>query len=81
MSVEAARCGDKDTMTKHRQAPMTREEFIAARQALGLTQAELAYELGLTVGAVSRKEQGSRPIEKRDAIVIRCLLAEREQEQ
>ena len=39
---------------------MTSAEFRATRQALGLTQAELAANLGMTQPMVSRIERGER---------------------
>jgi transcriptional regulator with XRE-family HTH domain len=51
---------------------MTAAEFLATRQALGLTQAEFAVRLGLTRSTVARMEAG-RPISATVAILARLL--------
>ena len=54
---------------------MTSAEFRATRQALGLTQAELAANLGMTQPMVSRIERGERqPTVQQGAAIL--LLAE-----
>jgi len=41
---------------------MTSEEYRATREALGLTQGELAARLGVTLNTISRRELGQVPI-------------------
>ena len=54
---------------------MTSSEFRAIRQALGLTQTELAAKLGMTQPMVSRIERGERePTNQQGAAIL--LLAE-----
>ena len=50
---------------------MTSEEFRAIRQALGLTQAELADRLGMTQPMISRIERGERePTNQQGAAIM-----------
>ena len=61
---------------------MTSEEFRAIRQALGLTQAELAARLGMTQPMVSRIERGERePTNQQGAAImlLRELLTKEEE--
>jgi len=44
------------------------------RKRLGWTQARLAHELGITVGAVARKERGERPVTQTDLLAMEALL-------
>lgn len=48
----------------------------AAREQLGLTQTEFGDRLGVTRKTVSRWEQGTSPLKRRDRIAI-TLLVER----
>lgn len=41
---------------------MTNEQFKAARDGLGLTQAQLAHKIGLSERAIQYYEQGGRNI-------------------
>lgn len=52
---------------------VTADDLRAARRRLGLTQAGLAAELGLTANAVSRMECGNRPVERRTAMAVFLL--------
>lgn len=49
----------------------------AARTALGLTQAALAQELGVTQGTISRLEAGLLPIDRRTALSLEALAQRR----
>jgi putative transcriptional regulator len=51
-------------------------EFRAIRERMGLLQAQLAEQLGVTQGALSRWESGSRSIPEPVARLL-VLLAER----
>lgn len=42
--------------------PITREEILAAREDLGMTQEELARAFGVTPGTVSRWENENNPV-------------------
>ena len=53
---------------------MTADEYRAARQLLGLKQAELAKHLGVTTNTVSRRELGLVPISREADIAIKCLV-------
>ncbi len=50
--------------------------FIAARQALGISQDEAARRLGVSGGTVSRWERGKQTIKKRDVDAIERLASE-----
>ena len=52
---------------------MTRTEVAARREALGLTQAELAAELGVHVLTVSRWERGIRAIPEMLDLALEAL--------
>jgi transcriptional regulator with XRE-family HTH domain len=52
---------------------MTPEEMKRRREALGLTQAELARELGLDSITVSRYERGVNPIPKHIGLAVEAL--------
>jgi len=43
-------------------APGQSARLVAARQAAGLTQAQLAERLGVTIGRISDAETGRRPM-------------------
>lgn len=53
---------------------MTASELKKARVALGLSQAQLAEELGLSRYFVGLMERGDRRIEKRTDLSVRFLL-------
>lgn len=53
---------------------MTSAEYRALREASGLTQAELAYELGVSMNTISRRERGSRGISKENVIALKEIL-------
>ena len=53
---------------------MTKEELRQARERLGLTQAQLAQQLGVTLNAVQKWEMGERPIRKVVALAVQLLL-------
>lgn len=55
---------------------MKKEAFIRLRKRLGLTQAAIAMQLGVTVTAVARWEQGARNIRPAMAEKIRQLEKE-----
>ena len=52
---------------------MTRAEFRTTREALGLTQQQLANRLGLTTTSVYRKEAGLQVVTERDRLSLRAL--------
>ena len=54
---------------------MTKEEVKRARQELGLTQAELAHRLCITVRAVGHYEAGTRNLSRRTERDLRSLLS------
>jgi transcriptional regulator with XRE-family HTH domain len=53
--------------------PMTPEELRAARTRLGMAQVELAVELGLDNGTISRYERGVRKITRVVAFAVKAL--------
>jgi transcriptional regulator with XRE-family HTH domain len=53
---------------------MTGDEYREVRRDLGLTQAELAKQLGVAPNTVSRRELGRRPITTEAALAL-CRLA------
>ena len=54
---------------------MTPQELKQARQALGLTQAELALVLGYRQGHISRMESGALPIQRPTEIAVLAMVA------
>ena len=53
---------------------LTVDEFVNIRKLLNITQEELAYELGLTQGAIAQKETGRRPITRLESHAMNWLL-------
>lgn len=49
------------------------------REALGMTQAELAEALGITRNALALMERGERPVVKRTELAIECLVMKADQ--
>ena len=56
---------------------MTKEEFREARRQLGLTQTQLARELGVTLNAVQKWEGGQREIRRFIELAVLYLLSQR----
>ena len=56
---------------------MTSEEFRQVRQALGLTQAELADLMGTYAQHISRIESGDRQPTRQQAAFVRYIAAMR----
>jgi len=52
---------------------MTPAEYRARRDTLGLTQADLAKELGVSRETVNRRESGEQTIDLEAALAIRNL--------
>jgi DNA-binding transcriptional regulator YiaG len=52
---------------------MTSDEFRRIRRALHLTQVEMSRALGVSQGAVSRWEKGTRPISEHTAKFLHLL--------
>jgi transcriptional regulator with XRE-family HTH domain len=52
---------------------MNKDQFTNLRKQMGLTQAELARELGVSRAAVSRWESGKRKIDSILALALECL--------
>jgi len=63
----------KSSKEKTRENKTTSEEVKRLRQKLGLTQAELAYKLGVTVSCVANWETGRRKISTPAARLLRLL--------
>lgn len=61
--------------SRERKAAMTAEEFKQAREALGMSQAELAREMGLSNVTVWRYESGETPITEDRAKTLRLMLS------
>ena len=55
---------------------MTPSEFAAHRKSLGLTQAELAAALGVSLRTITAIEDGSSPKLRLYALALRGLAAE-----
>lgn len=53
---------------------MTPEQFKEARTGLGLSQAQLAYKIGLSERAVQYYEHGGRPIPAPVALLLKGFL-------
>ena len=52
---------------------MTPDELKEVRSRLGLTQTQLANELGVTLNAVQRWEAGDRPIRRVTELALKTL--------
>ena len=52
---------------------MTPDELKEVRSRLGLTQTQLANELGVTLNAVQRWEAGERPIRRVTELALETL--------
>jgi len=52
---------------------MTKEELKEIRTRLGLTQAEMAEKMGLSLRGYQDKEYGRRPITKQDEIILKII--------
>ncbi len=63
-------CSRKWRDVKH---PMTKEQYRALRERLGLTQAELAEKLGIRMNSVWRRESGLSPILREAELALRWL--------
>jgi transcriptional regulator with XRE-family HTH domain len=50
-------------------------DITAFRQALGLTQSDLAEKLGVDQATISRLETGKLPINKRTQLALEALKA------
>lgn len=53
---------------------MTAAEYRALRDALGMTQEQLARALNVSVSTVSKREQGATPIDSEAALALRALV-------
>jgi len=53
---------------------MTSEEFKAARDGLGLTQAQLAHKIGLSERAVQYYEKGGRSVPAPVSMLLKGFL-------
>lgn len=56
---------------------MTPADYKAAREALGLTQAQLAERLGVTRATINAREAGRTPITEEASLAIRALRPKR----
>lgn len=54
------------------------QDIRTARQALSVTQIELARLLGLHQSTISRMESGSLPVDERTSLAIEALIARSE---
>jgi len=54
---------------------MTADEYRARRERLGLTQAQLAEELGLSPNTVARRERDELPIPREAELAIFYLAS------
>jgi len=54
---------------------VTADDLREARRRLGLSQARLAAELGLSENGIYRMECGNRPVERRTALAVFFLEA------
>lgn len=52
------------------------DNLLSIREALGLTQAEMAEKLGLTQSSISRFERGDLTLDKRTLLAAQALLAQ-----
>jgi len=51
------------------------EDMLAIREALKLSQAEMAEKLGLHQSTISRFERGDLPVDKRTLLAAQALLS------
>lgn len=63
-------------MRIHKEATLTGEEYRKARRKLGLTQEQLAYEVGTSVSTIKKRENGEHPVHREAQMAIRLLLIE-----
>jgi len=56
---------------------MTGDELRQIRRRLGMTQVDLATEIGLDAGTISRTERGKTPISELVEFAVRCLERDR----
>ena len=59
---------------KPKVSDMTQEQFKVARQMLGLTQEQLAYEIGASLASVRNWEQGRCKVNRVAAKQIQKML-------
>jgi len=52
---------------------MTQTDLKKIRTRLGLTQAEMAEKMGLSLRGYQDKEYGKRPVTKQDEIILKIL--------
>lgn len=53
---------------------MQPSDLRALRKSAKMTQAELGEAIGLTQGYIGEMERGEKPIEKRTAIAVLCVV-------
>lgn len=56
---------------------MQPDELKAMRKQAGLSQGDLAAEVGLSQGFIGEMERGEKPIEKRTELAVRYLVEQR----
>jgi transcriptional regulator with XRE-family HTH domain len=56
---------------------MTPEDLVARRKRMGMTQSQMAHELGMTDRTLRRLEKGKSPIHKRTEMAVEKLMQER----
>ncbi len=62
-------------MRLHAEACIAAQDYKTVRHQLGLSQEQMAYETGVTLSTIRKREAGETPIKREAALALRHLLA------